>query len=102
MKKPLLFFVLAVIAFSNLDAQRYLIRFKDKGSTPYTFNNPTQYLSQRAIDRRLRFSITIDSTDLPISPQYLQAIKEIPGVTILNASRWLNQVSVLVTDPQAL
>ena len=102
MKKRLLFFFLAVIAFSNINAQRYLIRFKDKGSAPYTFNNPTQYLSQRAIDRRLRFSISIDSTDLPISPQYLQAIKDVPGVTILNASRWLNHVSVLVTDPQAL
>lgn len=102
MKKPLLILILSCIAFSNLFAQRYLVRFKDKSSTPYSFNNPTQYLSQRAIDRRLRYSIGIDSTDLPVSPQYLQAIKVVPGVSILNASRWLNQVSILVTDPNAL
>ena len=102
MKKPSLIFILVFITFSNLNAQRYLIRFKDKGSTPYSFGNPTQYLSQRAIDRRLRFSIVIDSTDLPISPQYLEAVKAVPGVSILNASRWLNQVSILVTDPNAL
>src|SRR5688500_10610063 len=99
MKKPLLIFAIVFIALSNLKAQRYLIRFKDKGGTPYALNNPQQYLSSRAIDRRLRFSIAIDSTDLPVSPQYLEAVKNVPGVTILNASRWLNQVSVLVTDP---
>lgn len=102
MKKPLLVLVLAFICISNLKAQRYLVRLKDKGASPYSFNNPTQYLSQRAIDRRSRFSIAIDSADLPVSPQYLNALKEVPGVSVLNASRWLNQVSIFVTDPNAL
>lgn len=102
MKKHLLLSAIVLIAFFNLNAQRYLIKFKDKGSSPYSFANPSQYLSQRAIDRRTRFSIMIDSTDLPVTPGYLDSIASVPGVTILNASRWLNQVSIMIADGNAL
>lgn len=101
MKKPLLL-ILSLILFSTIFAQRYLVRFKNKGFSPYTLANSSQYLSQRAIERRLRFSIAIDSTDLPVTPRYLDSIRAVPGVTILNTSRWLNQVSILVTDANAL
>jgi hypothetical protein len=86
----------------HLKAQRYLVRFKNKASSPYSFSSPSAYLSQRAIDRRQRYSIPIDSTDLPVNPVYLNSIRSVSGVTILNTSRWLNQVSVLITDPNAL
>jgi subtilisin family serine protease len=102
MKKIILFFILFFCFFHNLNAQRYLIKLKDKGFSPYTLANSSQYLSQRAIDRRIRFSIPIDSTDLPVSPRYLDSIRAVPGVTILNASRWLNMVSVTITDGAAL
>ena len=102
MKNSLAFVILFFLAFTNLNAQRYLIRFKDKGSSTHTLSNPIQYLSQRAIDRRSRFSLTIDSTDLPVTPRYLDSIRAVPGVTVLNVSKWLNQVSVLVTDANAL
>jgi subtilisin family serine protease len=102
MKKSLLFFFLFVFIFSTINAQRYLVRFKDKGSSSYTLANPSQYLSQRAIDRRLRFSIDLDSTDLPVTQKYMDSIASVPGVSILNASKWLNQVSILVTDANAL
>ena len=81
---------------------RYLVKFTNKASTPHTISNPSTYLSQRAIDRRSRYGIAIDSTDLPVSSQYLDSIRLAGNVTILNVSKWLNQVSIQTTDEAAL
>ena len=102
MKNPFVFVILFFLAFTDLNAQRYLVRLKDKGFSSHTLSNPVQFLSQRAIDRRVRFSLTIDSTDLPVTARYLDSIRTVPGVIVLNVSRWLNQVSILVTDANAL
>lgn len=90
---------------ANSEAQtlsRYIIQFKDKATTPYTYNNPEAFLSPRAIERRTRYSIAIDSTDLPVTPRYLDSIQSAGSVTILNVSKWLNQVSIQTTDAAAL
>ena len=102
MKKTALLLLAFACSFSFLQAQRYIIRFKNKAFNPYSLTDATPYLSQRAIERRLRFSIAIDSTDLPVTPRYLDSLRSVPGVTVLNASKWLNQVSVRITDPNAL
>ncbi len=103
MKKILVILLLALSA--KLQAQplnRYIIRFTNKGGTPFTLNNPSPYLSQRAIDRRTRHGITVDSTDLPVSPRYLDSVRLAVEVVVLNSSRWLNQVSIQTTDAAAL
>lgn len=97
--------VLLILAAANSEAQtfsRYLIKFKNKANTPYTFVNPNAFLSQRAIERRTRYNIAIDSTDLPVPPAYLDSLRMAGAVTILNVSRWLNQVSIQTTDAVAL
>ncbi|NTS41146.1 S8 family serine peptidase [Flavisolibacter sp. BT320] len=102
--KKLLGCLLLLLA-ANSEAQtlnRYIIRFSNKATTPYTFSNPQAYLSQRAIERRTRYGIAIDSTDLPIPPRYLDSVQAAGAVTILNVSRWLNQVSIQTTDAAAL
>lgn len=81
---------------------RHIIELTDKKSTTYSLNNPSAYLSAKAIARRTRFSISIDSTDLPVSRAYIDSIAKIPNVTILNTSRWLNQVLIQTTDAAAL
>ncbi|HLO37042.1 MAG TPA: S8 family serine peptidase, partial [Lacibacter sp.] len=94
--------VLVLIQSSEAQVSRYIIRFKDKGSTPYTLNNPSAYLSQRAIDRRAKYSIAIDSTDLPVTPRYIDSILMAGNVTVLNTSKWLNSVSIRTNDASAL
>ena len=94
--------VWALTQTSEAQVSRYIIRFKDKGSNPYTLNNPSAYLSQRAIDRRTKYSIAIDSTDLPVTPRYIDSIRLAGNVTILNASKWLNSVSIRTNDASAL
>lgn len=86
----------------NAQYSRYIIRFINKNGTPYTLSNPAAYLSAKAIERRTKQKIPLDSTDLPVSPAYLESVRSIPGVTVLNKSNWLNQICIRTTDPAAL
>ena len=87
---------------SEAQVSRYLIKLKDKGGSPFSIGSPQAYLSQRAIDRRTRYSISIDSTDLPVTPNYVSQISGVANVTIINVSKWLNSVSIQTTDPSAV
>ncbi len=80
----------------------YVIRLKNKTGTPYSINDPSRFLTQRAIERRIRYNIPIDETDLPVTPRYIDSIRLSGNVTVLNASKWLNQVCVYTTDDAAL
>ena len=81
---------------------RYIVKFKNKNFNSCTVNNPSFFLTQRAIDRRLKYSINIDSTDLPITERYIDSIRLSGNVSILNKSKWLNQVAISTNDIQAL
>ncbi|HRI23901.1 MAG TPA: S8 family serine peptidase [Ferruginibacter sp.] len=105
MKKIVLLLFIGLIAgISESHAQftRYIVRLKDKGTNPYSLANPSQYLTARSIQRRTRYGIAIDSTDLPITPRYIDSIRLAGAVTILNTSKWLNQVAIQTTDAAAL
>jgi hypothetical protein len=104
MKKFVLAFLSLLLLLETVPAQlsRYLVKLKHKGGTPYSFTNPSAYLSQRAIDRRIRYNIAIDSTDLPVNPSFVSQIAAIPNVTILNISKWLNQLTIQTTDANAI
>jgi serine protease AprX len=103
MKKLFAFLTLLLLLNeSGAQLNRYIVQLKHKGATTHTFSNPLQYLSQRAIDRRTRYSIAIDSTDLPVPATYITQIRNIPNVTIHNVSRWLNAVTIHTTDPAAI
>lgn len=94
--------LLAIAQFGEAQSTRYIIQFKDKGSNSYTISNPSAYLSARAIARRTKYSIAIDSTDLPVTPRYIDSIRLAGAVTILNVSKWLNSVTIKTTDTAAL
>ena len=99
----LLGLLLLVLQTPTANAQtQYLVKFRDKAFQTTTLSNPALYLSSRSIARRQRYNITLDSTDLPVTPSYLDSLKNIPGVTLLMASKWLNQVSIQTTDTAAL
>jgi hypothetical protein len=58
------------------------------------------FLSQKALQRWAKQGISIDEFDLPVNPQYLQAVAD-AGATLINVSKWLNGVSVS-TQSQAV
>ena len=105
MKKKILSLSAIFLIFgftAHAQFSKYIVRFKDKNGTPFAINNPSQYLSARAIQRRVRQNISIDSTDLPITPRYLDSVILAGNVTILNKSKWLNEVCIQTTDVAAL
>lgn len=105
MKKIILLLFSALLFFgfsSQAQFTRYIVKLTDKGSNPFSISNPVQYLTQRSVDRRTRYNIAIDSTDLPITPRYIDSIKMAGAVTILNTSKWLNQVAIQTSDAAAL
>lgn len=84
--KGLLFFIVFFFLLVKSEAQstRYLVQLKNKATTNFSLSNPSAYLSQRAIDRRTRYNIPVDSSDLPVPSSYISQIKNIAGVEVLN------------------
>lgn len=79
----------------------YLVSFKDKNNSPYSLENPEVYLSQRAIERRKKNNIKIDSSDFPVNSFYLDTLRNY-GVEITYQSRWMNAAMVYVDDATKL
>ncbi|CAN5296423.1 hypothetical protein BH11BAC5_BH11BAC5_43380 [soil metagenome] len=103
-KLPLFFYIVFTIFQFNSFAQfsRYVIQLKDKNGSSFSINNPAQFLTQRAIDRRTRYNIGIDETDLPVTPAYIDSLRLSGTVTVLSASKWFNQVCIQTNDSAAL
>ncbi len=64
---------------------------KDKAGSPYSLNNPSDFLSSRSVERRLRQNIPLKEKDLPVNPVYVTAIRQ-AGAKVWYQSRWLNAV----------
>ena len=45
---------------------KYRVTLRDKSLTTYSLDRPHEFLSERALERRNRQGIGIDSTDLPV------------------------------------
>ena len=91
-------FLLVLGAFL-LQAQEYhWIVFTDKADSPFSLNSPEEYLSERAIERRLNQNIPLALNDLPVSPTYVDSINSLDSVNVRFVSKWFNAVSVEVPD----
>ncbi len=81
----LLVLPLSVFAQTN----RYFVSFKDKANSSYTISNPSQFLSQKSIDRRARENFVVSEEDLPVNQTYVQQVKAL-GPECFFTSRWFN------------
>ncbi|MBX3240710.1 MAG: S8 family serine peptidase [Chitinophagaceae bacterium] len=102
MKQLLIVILVLYSQFSAAQYSKHIIQLSDKNNSPYSINHPSAYLSAKAIERRERQQISIDSTDLPVNPAYIESIINAGTVTVLNTSRWLNYVLIETTDAEAL
>lgn len=75
----------------------YILFLKDKKLNAYSTGKPSEFLTSRAIGRRTRQKIAIDSTDLPVSHYYLDSLKKM-GIRIHNVSRWYNSITFKTAD----
>jgi len=105
MKRPCCLFVASLVLALTLgqtalaqdgesQPAKYWIFLQDKRDAAGKATVPeTNYLTERARQRRLRRgTATPSSFDAPLSPAYLDALRQ-RGVTPLMQSRWLNAVS---------
>ena len=79
MKKLSLLLLLVVASFfaeAQIATNIYWVQFTDKDNSPYSIDNPEAYLSSRALQRRANLGIAIDEYDIPVNPQYLQAVAD--------------------------
>ncbi|MFT5762083.1 MAG: serine protease AprX [Polaribacter sp.] len=97
MKKlfPLFVFLISLQLFAQEDAWVFL---KDKPSSETFLATPITMLSQRALDRRTRQNIALDSKDVPIEISYYNQVKSTAGITVLAKSKWLNTLHVQGTQ----
>ncbi len=88
---------------NTIDNKTYLYRvsLKDKKGTPFSLGNPQMFLSKKALERRKKQGIEVDSTDLPITPDYISAIAASSGGKVLSMSKWNNTVLVMVDGKAA-
>lgn len=93
----LLLLVVAPLSAQNKFYHKYWVLFADKQGSGHTIENPSAYLSPRALERREKFGIVIDSSDLPVVEAYISQV-EAAGGTILHRSKWFNAVSIQVAD----
>jgi serine protease AprX len=97
----ILLILASITAGAQIAPNKYFVRFTDKNNSPYSIDNPSEFLSQRAIDRRSNQDIPVDATDLPVNPAYLQGVAG-TGAIILNPSKWMNGVSVFTDNPSVI
>lgn len=76
---------------------KYRVYLTDKQGTEYSIENPQTFLSERAIERRNRQRLPIDSTDLPVSGTYLKELATL-GIRIVTTSKWNNTVVLEMKD----
>lgn len=80
-------------SFAQTDKKKYLVLLKDKANTSYSLNNPSQFLSPRSVQRRLKQNIPLVERDLPVNKAYVASIQQ-TGAQVWYTSRWLNAVMV--------
>lgn len=89
-------FTVAIITcglVANAQENRYMVFFSDKNASPFTTANPLEFLSQRAVDRRIRQGISVTEQDLPVNETYVQGIAN-TGANVFFRTRWMNGVLV--------
>lgn len=95
--KPVLLYLIIMLPATQLFAAtpaRYWIKFKDKAGTPYSIQKPSEFLGSQAIERRSKYHIPLDETDLPVTPAYINAVEAVQNVKVVYASKWLNGVVI--------
>ena len=93
----ILFSIVLAIPTQAHQTYKYRIAFTDKTGTKFCIDHPLDFLSVRALERRARQQLTVDSTDLPVSQVYLKELA-VTGARVVATSKWNNTAVVEVLD----
>ena len=101
MKKLLLLHFLVLFALyhsAQTSYNTFWIQFKDKHNSEFSISKPNQFLSQKAIERRLEWGVGFDSLDLPVNKNYIDQVLNMGNSQLLLKSKWFNSITVQVND----
>jgi hypothetical protein len=95
----LIFFFSAklVLAQTKVAPDKYWVAFRDKLNSSYSIERPSEFLSPKAINRRIKYNIPVDEFDLPVNQNYIDSVKAL-GLQVYYASKWLNGILVYSKD----
>ncbi len=83
-------------AFAGGKRYTYRVYLKDKVGCGYTLRHPEKFLSAKALARRQKQGLEVDSTDLPLSEKYISQLRK-NGYQVIGGSRWNNTVLISST-----
>lgn len=75
----------------------YRVTLADKHGTRFSTDKPQAFLSPKAIERRRKQGIAVDSTDLPVPAAYVDKVRK-KGARIIGQSKWNNTLLVRSAD----
>jgi len=95
---PLILILGLVVEINSLaQSKKYFVEFTDKQNSPYSLTRPAEFLSGRALNRRVKQNIVLSARDLPVNPAYIAAVQQ-TGARIWYSSRWMNGVLIEADD----
>jgi serine protease AprX len=97
----IIFLIISLQLSAQNMSHRYIIKFQDKNVLAKSLSNPEIFLSIKAIERREKHGIAIDSYDFPISSDYLAKVRAI-GAKVIYQSKWLNTIIVETSNPDCI
>lgn len=78
-----------------------MVFFKDKSGTGFSLDAPQAFLSIKAMERRQNQNIPVDSSDLPVSQAYTDALSAFEGVSVFFTTKWMNGALIETDEAQA-
>ncbi len=76
---------------------KFRIYLKDKGDSGYSVDNPSLFLSEKAIERKKNQHVKIEKSDFPISTNYFTLVEEAGG-KVVSHSKWFETLVIQVDD----
>lgn len=70
-----------------------MVFFKDKAGSSYTTGQPLAFLSQKAVDRRIKQGVGVSTMDIPVNSSYISEVGA-TGAEVYFSTRWLNGVLI--------
>ncbi len=79
------------------DSIYFFVSFTDKDESVSEFSHPAEFLSERSLERRVRYQIPVDIKDYPIPSSYIDSIL-LFDITLAGKSKWLNGILIQSAD----
>lgn len=91
---------LGTLSAQQTSSKIYVVHLTDKGVNTDASINPSLYLTDKAVERRIKHNISFDQSDIPVNEEYVKSISG-SGARILTRSRWFNTL-VIEATPEML